>query len=668
MKIRPYIAHLKTVAPALAILLFLPFAHSQTASQTITLIPGWNAIWLEVNPVYPAGHPREGQAKGPAEFFGDALTPAETEKILIVTSPKPLAGTAEYFAANPTSVSAFNQDEWEQWHNPQLPGDNLAVISGNRPYLIRTSGRISITIEGKVRFHRPSWNPDRYNLIGFGLDGSPTFHDFFAASGPTHPTDKIYRLNPATGSWALLPSPLTDTMRANEAYWIFSSGPSDYMGPVSVDFDSAPLGRLGFSGPSDAVPVGSGADEIQVDLEEVVFSNMSGPGGITATPRLDLITPDPGSGTLGLRVVSPGSDFLSYVLGNQVDSTPGPSAFPSPLGEEIAPGSTKTLSLGALREWASGSVGRTNVYRLYPGGGAAFWLPVSAQSSNILSPTDLIPQTAQATVGGLWVGEVVVNDVTSIVEDGAPMREAAAPAPIRVLLHSDAQGLVHLLSQVTVMKTRTADPTAEASPVLVLDPNQIPFFEGITERNGKKVGIRIEAVAFDLPRESSPESQGPDLLDAIVSESTSTTTQWRSGAGLFTNPDSVTQSAIESYLLFRGIRPPSLKEIYKKSLRCDGAIGTGKTVRTFPDGPNAYVLDGFHRSNPFRHAYHQKHPKGPTIKRDLSITFDSESSNPDQLSGTYEERITGLTKSSLTMRGPIKMQRVSTVSSFAEPQ
>ncbi len=94
MKIRPYIAHLKAVASALAILLFLPFAHSQTASQTITLIPGWNAIWLEVNPVYPAGHPREGQAKGPAEFFGDALTPAETEKILIVTSPKPLAGTA----------------------------------------------------------------------------------------------------------------------------------------------------------------------------------------------------------------------------------------------------------------------------------------------------------------------------------------------------------------------------------------------------------------------------------------------------------------------------------------------------------------------------------------------------------------------------------------------
>jgi hypothetical protein len=668
MKLRPRLAPLNTVASVLAILFSLPVAHSQTASQTITLIPGWNAIWVEVGSVYPAGHPKEGQAKAPSEFFGDSLSPAEAEKILIVTSPKPLAGTAEFFAEDPASVSTFNQDEWEQWHNPQLPGDNLTIMGGNRPYLIRTSGRISFTIEGKVRFQRPSWNPDRYNLIGFGLDGSPTFHDFFAASGATHPTNRIYRLNPATGNWTLLSSPLTDTMRPNEAYWIFSAGPSDYMGPVSVDFDTAVVGRMSFAGPADAVPVGSGPDEIQVDLEEIVFSNMSGPGGLTAIPELDLITPDPNSGSLNLRVVNPGSDGLSRVLGNQVDSTPGASPFPSALGEAIAPGTTKTLTLGALREWSSGLVGRMNVYRLQPGGGAAFWLPVSAQRNDILLPTDLIPETPEAAVGGLWVGEVVVTAVTSLVENGGPLREAAAPAPLRILLHSDSQGIVRLLSQVTVMKTRTADPAAETNPVLVIDQNQIPFFEGITERNGKKVGLRIEAVAFDLPRETSPAEQGSALLEAIVAESTSPTTRWRTGAELYKTQDSVTQAAIESYLLFRGIRPPDLRETYKKTLRCDGAIGAGKTVRTFSEGPNVFVLDGFHRSNPFRHAYHQKHPKGPTITREVSITFDSESANPDRLSGIYEERITGLIKSSLTLKGTINMQLVSTVSALAGAQ
>jgi hypothetical protein len=103
-----------------------------------------------------------------------------------------------------------------------------------------------------------------------------------------------------------------------------------------------------------------------------------------------------------------------------------------------------------------------------------------------------------------------------------------------------------------------------------------------------------------------------------------------------------------------------LKEVYLPSLRCDdGAIiGAGKTVRT------RLVLDGFHRSNPFRHTFHQKHAKGPKITRELCIVFDSEQAVPDRLVGTYEEKITGLTKSRITLTGTIKMERVSSVDSL----
>ena len=72
-------------------------------------------------------------------------------------------------------------------------------------------------------------------------------------------------------------------------------------------------------------------------------------------------------------------------------------------------------------------------------------------------------------------------------------------------------------------------------------------------------------------------------------------------------------------------------------------------------------MDSFHRSNPFRHAFHQKHAKGPRIIRELSIVFNPEQTVADQLLGTFREEITGLTKSRIIMTGNIRMQRVSPV-------
>ncbi|NNM29452.1 MAG: hypothetical protein HKO57_08020, partial [Akkermansiaceae bacterium] len=73
------------------------------------------------------------------------------------------------------------------------------------------------------------------------------------------------------------------------------------------------------------------------------------------------------------------------------------------------------------------------------------------------------------------------------------------------------------------------------------------------------------------------------------------------------------------------------------------------------------VLDPFHRSNPFRHAFHQQHPRGPKITRELVIVFDSDQPVPDRLRASYREDITGLTKSRLTLTGSLELHRVSPV-------
>ena len=170
----------------LVILLFLlpQSIFAQSATQSITLVPGWNAVWLEVTPTVASGN-NEGLPQSPDKVF-------ENHPIIKVLSPKPLAGTAEFFTDSPSDVTTFfNQPEWEQWHKQSQLGDNLASIIGNRPYLIQTDQVATLQITGTVRFHRPNWAPDRYNLVGFGLQGFPTFESFFAASGTTHPTNLI---------------------------------------------------------------------------------------------------------------------------------------------------------------------------------------------------------------------------------------------------------------------------------------------------------------------------------------------------------------------------------------------------------------------------------------------------------------------------------------------
>lgn len=630
--------------------LFIPsLADAQTATQTINLQEGWNAVWLEVEPTYAADHPTQpGLPMSPEDAFNTAGNAA----IKVIASPRQLAGLAEFFSGSTTAnadtigqgtINQFNQQGWETWHRGSpVNENNLVMTTGNRPYLIKATPAVTLNVTGTVRFFRPTWAPDRYNLVGFGITGTVSFQDFFGPSNGTHPVEKIYTLAPG-GDWSVVGP--GNPMEDDRAYWIFCNGASDYMGPVAVDFDGALTGRLNFGGPADAVKVGTGVPALQLDLEEIVLTNLNPTNGRAATPMLKLRRISPGSraGDLQLHVVNPVANSFAYERGNQVDSTPG-DGVASELGETVAPRSTAVLTMGARRNWTSGAVDRTFLYRLKTGAGSEFWLPVTALNNSIQVPGNLLPESDAGKVAGLWVGEISIDAVTSIVEDGAPTRPAAGRAPVRILLHSDATGAVTLLSQVTVMQTRTADAGVESQPVLVVNPAGIPFFEGIKERNGKRVGLRLEAVAYDMPRKLDATSQDRLLNDAAY--------------------PGLTAGGIADFLVGRASRPPSLVEVYHFSWPMDGAIGGGKTVRTAPDRP--LNLDPFHRSNPFRHAYHHAHPKGPSIDRSMTIGFDSEQSPDGRLRGTYTETVQGLIQSDLKLTGTIQLQRVSPVANLEQ--
>ncbi len=568
-------------------------AQAQIAPQTITLAPGWNAVWLEVEPVYPAGDSKAGQAKAPADVFNNTA-------IDIVATPKPLAGSAEFFGSEPGSVSGistFNKEDWLQWKRTDPVGaNNLSMVFGNRPYLIHTTGNAAVTLalSGKVRFFRPKWAADRYNLLGFGLEGTRTFSDFFGPSGTKHPVDKIFTLNPS-GSWVKVTP--GQTMEPGKAYWIFSVGASTYMGPVAVDFDQSSTGSLNYGGPVDAVKVGNES----LDLKELTFTNY---GSASATPTATAISADSG---LGLFRVTPATDNLGYVRGNGFLAAFIP----------VAPQQTVTLTIGAKRSFLDDAL-HTSLYRLKTSAtGASVYLPVTALRSEI-QQTAVGNGIPANSVTGLWVGDVVINAATSIVVDGAPTQPTAGKATFRIIIHSDGGGAVRLLSQVTMMQTKTADPAVPGAPVLVVDPAKIPFFEGVKIRDGKRVGVRIESVAYDMPRSASA---------------------W-TGADLITFPT----------------RPTTLQETYDLSRPMSGSLGS--TVTT------TLKLDPFHRSNPLRHAYHQNLPKGPAISRQITLTFDAEQPRADRLTASFSETIQGLIKDNLTMTGRVELQRVSPVATL----
>lgn len=219
-------------------------------TQSIALVKGWNAVYLQVTPV-------NGD---PSVIF--ANTP-----VTIATTFLAALGTVE-FIQNPETIQ-WKKEGWVAWYAPERPDaflSSLSTLSGNRAYLIFSQRDFTWEVAGEVTFVRPRWKSDSFNFIGFGLDAQfpPTFAKFFSGSA-AHQPNRVYRL--VNDQWTLVANPNVARMRAGEAYWIFCKGGSEFEGPLQLRFSGVEDIFFGGQGEASMALANRSPDPFSVKVE-----------------------------------------------------------------------------------------------------------------------------------------------------------------------------------------------------------------------------------------------------------------------------------------------------------------------------------------------------------------------------------------------------------------
>jgi hypothetical protein len=438
---------------------FRAFAAAPVVQQTFQLRPGWNAIWLEVQP---------------ADNSSDSVF-ANLPVASVWTRAERLSSVD--FIQDP-SEQAFNEAGWLGWFHPSRPEaflGNLFTVQANRAYLIKlTNGApINWSVTGRPSLRASAWVPDSYNLRGLPVDPSlpPTFLNFFRASKAHYDTatsqlQKVYRLN--GGQWTLVAP--GETITAGEAYWIYTKGASDYAAPLRVSVD-----------------LGDGLD-YGLELTELnlrVANQTTAPMNVTVQE----------SGASG----PPALSYYQFnpTLGGQWPALPAPLAISSTAGSETR------LRLAVRRQDISGS-DYSSVLQIRDGAGTRVFVPVSAEKG-----TGVPGVHARA---GLWVGSATIKAVSEPHSaNPATPTPAKSQLSLRLVIHVDANGQARLLKEVLQM-WRDGTYTNDASGsqvvdrpgqyVLLTDDSLIPLFKGATVRDGESVGRRLSTIGYDFPAAS----------------------------------------------------------------------------------------------------------------------------------------------------------------------
>ena len=613
--------NVSTFLTLLTVLTFstLPTPAALLQTQTFRLNPGWNSIFLELQPTNNT--PTSVLGNLPVQSlwtYADRSSGVE----FIQNPNEPIANRSQWLLFLPTNrVESFQ--------------NSLHRLVGNRAYLVELAGTAPATLNvtGIPSLRPVEWATDGYTLRGLPVDAAkpPSFAAFFGGS-PAHYDRALRRLQPmyrlgADGRWVLADA--EDKIAPGEAYWIFSKNASDYSGPVELRLPSG-----------DTLDFGATTEAIRLEIKNNSF--------VTNQVRL---------AELGNSVTAP----LRYATFDRVNGSDWLPMFTTnaPVFTiTLAPQQTRELRLTVERTRVPPS-GYASVLALTDSQGLRRLIPVQARltqaaavalqsaatsSSGVVRKSSLPGAGTSAAISaaglaGLWFGSATINGVSE-VHSGTLATNAtkgvtrsgvnplatrtANDFTLRLIVHVDTNGTARLLKDVIQMRTLPSYTNAldgrrvVSNPgriVLVTDERLIPTLAGTDLRGGQPVARRLSSADFDFP--AAPES---------------------------------------NYVRF------------------DGTFGLGSTVAA------RLVLGADFPTNPFKHKYHPDHDnltanyrdfqaEAYGIDREVRLTLSEAptdgKANPaygySQLEGQYSETVKGLHRQAIEVGGSFTLRRLSDV-------
>ncbi|MGV3661366.1 MAG: hypothetical protein ACO1TE_14355 [Prosthecobacter sp.] len=421
----------------LLLVLALPGLAAQAATQTVILKPGWNSVWVQVEPADPS----------PAAVF--AGVPVQ-QAWCYFPKDQPVE-----FIEDPDS-GLWNRDAWSVFipSGPEAFLTNLHAVQAHRPYLIKLGGSsdVTLTLTGEAT-HRPlTWRPKSFNLAGFAVDpvaggggvGSFFFNDAALKTGAK------FKLS-TTGQWVAMGA--SDIIRNGEAYWLYADASTEFNGALNV------AGDTDFGVAQERATV-----EIANTTAWPMSLNISAGGGFPLVKK-DL-------------------DAQGNVLW-----TPLASLSPS-----LAAGGTLTLELGVQRRDVS--TARSELLTI-TGGGSRIQLPLKVDRPAAAAQAG---GHAGLWVGSVTLNQVAEVNVapTTLRPTPAEMRfriilHVNAAGQVRLL-----KSVISLWKD-GVRSGSAAVPDVPGRHVLVTDDTRIPDFKGAVLKDGRPFGHRISSVAYEHP-------------------------------------------------------------------------------------------------------------------------------------------------------------------------
>ena len=451
------------------------WAQTETWEQVIELQPGWNAIYVQVEP--------------------------EDNQLSTVFADLPVASVWRWI---PTQAGARfiedpaegleNIEGWFAWFpepRPEAFLSNLFRINANTGYLVRLEGtqNQTITISGRPEFIPLAWQTNAFTLTGLPVaeTNPPTFAEFFERSA-AHQGQPIYQLEP-DGRWQIV-NPSTTPIDSNTAYWIFTDGNSGHQGKLGLVLD------------------GGESLEFTAALEEsrLVLRNRSEQDGSFVIRRLGssgmplvFLNEDPDTGDIGWPNLSQAL-FLDAPAGQDVFLNIGPVRrdFVASRMEEV---------LEITDEFGERILLHVGGNTLQP-----FVAPVAG--AGVASEGRTTGRTTDSgSLAGLWLGEVEINAVSESQLAGVMPVEAPQTFSQRFIIHVDSAGQARLLKDVIQMWEEGTLVPSDEDPnfneveepgrfVLITDTSLLSLYSGAVNRGGSSIGQRFSTVAYDFVGDS----------------------------------------------------------------------------------------------------------------------------------------------------------------------